>query len=144
MVTVTVLFSSESSSVSPANGSTFFPSGPPAFLEERCLKYRRLSCQVPDAVRRFTPESVELEATATFAFQSPSRGHKRSEASPVRPGPGAPGFSPLKPSPSLSAKSAKSQSSARSRRSLREDLRSTSPFRLSVFSSTERSLPGAL
>lgn len=92
--------------------------------------------EAPDAVQRFTPESVELEATATFtAFQSPSRGHKRyPEASPVRPG-----FSPLKPSPSLSAKSG----SARSHRSLREDLRSTSPFRLSVFSaSTERSLPG--
>lgn len=93
--------------------------------------------EVPDAVRRFTPESVELEATATFmAFQSP-RQKRCLEASPVRPG-----FSPLKPSPSLSAKSAKSASSARSQSQSLRDLRSTSPFRLSVFSATERSLPG--
>lgn len=94
--------------------------------------------EVPDAVQRFTPESIELEATATFtAFQSPSGQKRYPEASPVRPG-----FSPLKPSPSLSAKSQSSARSHRSHRSLREDLRSTSPFRLSVFSATERSLPG--
>eukprot|EP00434_Breviolum_minutum_P019721 symbB.v1.2.017398.t1/scaffold1348.1/size123925/6 len=61
----------------------------------------------------------ELESTATWEFPSPPC-HKRNEASPVKPSP-------------LSVKSQGSE----------PRFRSTSPFRLTVFSaSTERSLPG--